>query len=87
MSEKHVSENAPKVIALDDLASREMDSASNALFDDFSQGARQLFRGALQLAERTHDSSASFLSCFMGENAAEDHTMALEKEAATALKK
>ena len=58
MSEKHVSEKAPK-LSLDDLANREMDSASNALFDEFSKGARQLFRGALQLAERTDDSRAS----------------------------
>lgn len=86
MSEKHVSGKTSKP-SLDDLASCEMDSASNALFDEFSKGARQLFRGALQLAERTDDSRASFLSTFMGEKSAEDHTKTLEKEAARAIKR
>lgn len=85
MSDKHVSGKTSKP-SLDDLANSEMDSASNALFDEFSQGARQLFRGALQFAERTHDGGATFLSAFMGEKSAEDHTKDLEKEAARALK-
>ncbi len=85
MSEKHASEKTPTV-NLDEIATREANSASDALFDEFSQGARNLFRGGLQLAERVHDSAAGFFA-FGNENAVENHTKRLEKEAANALKR
>lgn len=73
-------------VSLDELASNEANSASDALFDEFSRGAKELFRGGLQLTERVHDGSAAFFSTFLGEKAAENHTRNLEKQAAEALK-
>lgn len=70
----------------DEIASNESNSASDALFEDFSRGAKELFRGGLLLTERVHDGSAAFFSAFLGEKAAEDHTHNLEKQAAEALK-
>ncbi len=64
-----------------------MSSASNALFDEFSQGARQLFNGVMRVAERMHDNEAANLATFFGESAAEQHTKNLEKEAARALQR
>lgn len=85
MSDKHTSEKTPKV-NYDEIANREMDDASNALFDEFSQGARQLFRGGLKLAEGIHDSAAGFFA-FGRKDALEDHTRQLEREAGKALKR
>ncbi|PZM78812.1 MAG: hypothetical protein DKT66_23215 [Candidatus Melainabacteria bacterium] len=70
----------------DEVASNEANSASDALFEEFSRGAKELFRGGLQLTERVHDGSAAFFSAFLGEKAAENHTRNLEKQAAEALK-
>lgn len=85
MSDKHASEKTSKA-NYDEIAERELGDASNALFDEFSQGARQLFRGGLQLCESVHDASAGFLA-FGRENALEDHTKALERDAARALQR
>jgi hypothetical protein len=52
MSEKHASQRAHKP-NFDETAMEEANSASDALFDDFSQGARSLFRDGLQLAKRS----------------------------------
>lgn len=84
MSDKHASEKTPTV-SLDEISTRESNSAADALFDDFASGAKQLFRGGLQLTERVHDSAAGFFA-FGRKDALEDHTKQLEKEAANALK-
>lgn len=73
-------------LSLDEIAGNEANSASDALFEEFSRGAKELFRGGLQLTERVHDGSAAFFSTFLGEKAAENHTRNLEKQAAEALK-
>ncbi len=87
MSDKHASAKVEKP-NFDSIADKEMESASSALFDDLTKGAKQFFRGTLNLAEQTHDKSAAFLAVFgAGEHAAEDHTSRLEREAAQALKK
>jgi hypothetical protein len=85
MKKELVSEKQSK-FSHDDVASNEANSASDALFEDFSKGAKELFRGGLQLTERVHDGSAAFFSAFLGEKAAENHTRNLEKQAAEALK-
>ncbi len=87
MSDKHVSEKATSKVSYDEIADKEMSSASNALFDEFSQGAKQLFNGVMRIAERMHDNEAANLATFLGESAAEQHTKNLEKEAARALKR
>lgn len=85
MKKNIVSEKQSK-FSQDEAARNEANSASDALFEEFSRGAKELFRGGIQLTERVHDGSAAFFSAFLGEKAAENHTRNLEKQAAEALK-
>lgn len=65
---------------------KELSCASDALFDEFTQGMRLAFKSTLSLTENIHDSSAAFFGNFLGNEAKEKHTKHLEDEALTALK-
>lgn len=81
MSDKAVSKSTRAY-----LEDKEASSASDAFFDDFSQGLRGMFKGGFALMERTHDVAATIAGSIQGEEAVSLHTKNLENEAISALK-
>jgi hypothetical protein len=59
----------------------ELEAATNATFDSWTQGARNLYKGARKLVEDLDDHSTLILTDIFGSDVAKEHSRRLEVEA------
>lgn len=70
----------------EEIADKELTSASDALFDEFTQGMRSAFKVALAVNEKWEDTTAGFIGGIFGNEARESHTKKLETKALDEMK-